>query len=118
MKSIFFPRFVEKIEKLKLGLSKQHNKMLKIRSEMLKTRKKKPNNRAREIFPGMFQIPETPWIFEIPKIFRNYLEFFKKFSVSREVKNPGKKETLLGFLAPLDSFMVSSTEKAQKVVSF
>ena len=40
MKSKFFPEFVEKIEKLILSLLKQHNKMLKIRSETLKTRKK------------------------------------------------------------------------------
>ena len=31
-----FSQFVEKIEKLELSLSKQHNKMLKIRSETLK----------------------------------------------------------------------------------
>ena len=37
--SKFFPQFVEKIEKLKLSLSKQYNKMLKIISEMLKIRK-------------------------------------------------------------------------------
>ena len=35
----FFPQFVEKIEKLKLSLSKQHNKMPKIRSQMLTIRK-------------------------------------------------------------------------------
>ena len=40
VRSKFFPQFVEKIEKLKICLSKQHNKMLKMRSEMLNTRKK------------------------------------------------------------------------------
>ena len=54
MRSKFFPQFVEKIEKLKLSLSKQHNKMLKMRSEMLKTEKKKQNNEVRGIFPGIF----------------------------------------------------------------
>ena len=38
-RSKFFPQFIEKIEKLKLSLSKQQNEMLKIRSEMLKIMK-------------------------------------------------------------------------------
>ena len=38
-KSKPFLQFVEKMEKLKRGLSKQHHKMLKIKSEMLKIRK-------------------------------------------------------------------------------
>ena len=57
VRSKFFPQFVEKIEKLKLSLSKQRNKMLKIRSEMLKTRKKgktiKLEKNYRKIFPGI-----------------------------------------------------------------
>ena len=40
VRSKLFPQLVEKIEKLKLSLSKQRNKMLRMRSEMLKTRKK------------------------------------------------------------------------------
>ena len=40
VRSKFFPQGVEKIEKLKRSLSKQHHKMLKTTSEMLKTRKK------------------------------------------------------------------------------
>ena len=40
VRSKLFLQFVEKIEKLKLSLSKQLSKMLKMRSEMLKTRKK------------------------------------------------------------------------------
>ena len=40
VRSKFFPQCVEKIEKLKLSLSKQRYKMLKMRSETLKTRKK------------------------------------------------------------------------------
>ena len=40
VRSKFFSQFVETIEKFKLSLSKQHNKMLKMRSEMLKTKKK------------------------------------------------------------------------------
>ena len=39
MRSKFFLQFVEKMEKLRLSLSKQHDKMLKIKSEMLKIRK-------------------------------------------------------------------------------
>ena len=35
----FFSQFVKNIEKLQLSLSKQHNKMIKIRSEKLKIRK-------------------------------------------------------------------------------
>ena len=50
-RSKFFPQFVEKIAKLKLSLSKQHNKMLKMRFEMLKTRKKAKRSRSGK-FPG------------------------------------------------------------------
>ena len=58
VRSKFFTQFVEKIEKLELSLSKQHNQMLKIRSEMLKIIKKTQNDQARENFPGIFRIPE------------------------------------------------------------
>ena len=51
-----FPQFVEKIEKLKLSLSKQRNKMLKMKSEMLKTRKKAKQSSSGN-FPGNFQNP-------------------------------------------------------------
>ena len=37
--SKLFLEFVEKMEKLKLTVAKQHNKMLRIKSEMLKIRK-------------------------------------------------------------------------------
>ena len=65
--------FVDKIEKLKLSGSKPHNKMLKLRSEMLKIRKIRQNNQAREKIPGISQIPR---IFEIMGIFRpgNFLK--------------------------------------------
>ena len=53
VRSIFFSQYVQKIEKLMLGLSKQHNKMLKIKPEMLKIRKWQ-NNQTREKFPGNF----------------------------------------------------------------
>ena len=36
VRSKLFSQFVKKIEKLELSLSKQQNKMLKIRSEMMK----------------------------------------------------------------------------------
>ena len=64
-----FSQFVEKIEKLKLGLSlsKQHNKMLKIKSEMLKNIKNvkmiKLGKISRKNFPGISRIPEIPRIF-------------------------------------------------------
>ena len=51
-----FLQFVEKMKKLKLSLSKQHNKMLKIKSEMLKIRNVKIiklENFFRENFPGI-----------------------------------------------------------------
>ena len=40
VRSEFFSQFVEKIEKFKVSLSKQHNKLLKMRSEMMNTGKK------------------------------------------------------------------------------
>ena len=67
VKSKFFPQFVKTIKKLKLSSSQQHNEMLKMRSEMLKTKKKKrQNNQAREKFPDIF--PGFPR--KILKIFR------------------------------------------------
>ena len=80
VRSKFFPQFVEKIEQLKLSLSKQRNKMLKMRSEMLKTKKKgkiiKLEKNYREIFPEIFRIPGIPRIFGIPEIFRDFREIF------------------------------------------
>ena len=78
VRSKLFPQFVEKIEKLKLCLSKPHHEIRKIRSEMLKIKKKQQNNQAQEKFPGIFRIPEIPMVFEI-----------------RKVKNPGNRETLV-----------------------
>ena len=50
-----FPQFVENVEELKPSLSKQHNKMLKIRSQMLKIRNNgeiiKLEKNSRKIFP-------------------------------------------------------------------
>ena len=54
MRSKFFLQLVEEMEKFKLSLSKQHNKVLKIKSEMLKIRKKIQNNQARKRIPGKF----------------------------------------------------------------
>ena len=55
-----FRQFEEKMEKLKLSLSKQRNKMLKIKSEMLKIKKKSENNQARKIFRENFrEFPES-----------------------------------------------------------
>ena len=54
VRSKFVPQFVEKIEKFKLSLSKQHNKMLKMRSEMLKSRKKKAKQLSSRKITGKF----------------------------------------------------------------
>ena len=59
VKSKFFLQFVEKIEKLKLSLSKQHSKMLKMKSEMLKTRKKTKQSSSVN-FPGNLPNPGNP----------------------------------------------------------
>ena len=79
VRSKFFSQFVEKIEKLKPSLSKQHNKMLKIRSEMLKIRKNgkiiKLEKNSRKNFQGIFRIPGIQRIFEIPGIFLKISRF-------------------------------------------
>ena len=89
VRSKVFPQFVEKIEKLTPNLSKQHNKMLKMRSQMLKIRK-----HGKIIKLGKIS-REIPRIFGIPGISRDSWKFFGKFPVSREVENPAKKEILL-----------------------
>ena len=69
VRSKFFSQFVEKIEKLELPVSesKQHNKMLKIKSEMLK-------------------IIKNVKIIKLGKIFRKFPESqeSKRFSGSRK----------------------------------
>ena len=66
VRSKFSSQFVEKSEKLKLSLSKQCNKMLKIRFEMLKIRKNgkiiKLEKNSRENFPNPedFRDPGIP----------------------------------------------------------
>ena len=76
----FFLNLSKKTEELKPSLSKQHNKMLKIRSEMLKIRKNgkiiKLEKNSRENFPEIFRNPEIPRIFVI----------FGKFFVSGKLK--------------------------------
>ena len=59
VKSKFFPQFVKKIEKLKLSLSKHHNKMLKMRSEMLKNRKKGQTAKLGKFYQKNFLNPES-----------------------------------------------------------
>ena len=58
LRSKFLPQFVEKIEKFKLSWSKQYNKMLKMRSKMLKNHKKSitinPGNPENFRDPGNF----------------------------------------------------------------
>ena len=51
VRSKIFPQFVEKIENLKLSLSKQRNKMIKIRSEILKIIKMAEDFRDSGNFP-------------------------------------------------------------------
>ena len=62
VRSIFFLQFVEKMEKLKLSLSTEHNKMLKIKTEMLKISKYVEARPLGEIscenFSGNFINPE------------------------------------------------------------
>ena len=57
VRSKVFIQFVEKMEKLKVSLPKQHNKMLKIKSEMLKNRKNvkiiKLEKTSSQNFPGI-----------------------------------------------------------------
>ena len=76
VRSKICPQFVEKIEELQPSLSKQLNKMLKIRSEMLKFRKNgkiiKLEKNSRKVFPN----PGNSEDFRIPRIFQNFLENF------------------------------------------
>ena len=74
------------MEKLKLSLSKQDNKMLKIKSEILKIRKNVKIIKLEKIsgrFSGFRELRKFP-IFRIPKIFR-----------FRVVENSRKRETLI-----------------------
>ena len=87
VRSKFFSQFVEKIEKLKLSLSKQHNKMLKIRSEMLKIIKNVKMIKLRKItqeFPESQGFSESRLLPEIPG------KFLKNFLFPEKLK-PGKK---------------------------
>ena len=89
-----FPQFVEKIEKLKLNLSKQRNKMLKIRSETLKTRKKGETIKPSGKIPGNFsqEFSESPtskrmqWI---PGISGKFFENFP-FPGKLKIREKGK----------------------------
>ena len=98
VRSKFFSQFVEKIEKLKLSLSKQNNKMLKIRSEMLKIRKNdkliKLEKNSREHLPKIFRIPKIPRISGIPGNFFENSSFLGKFKI-REKGNPNLNRTLV-----------------------
>ena len=87
VRSKFFSQFVEKIEKLELSLSKQHNKMLKIRSENAENHKKCQNDQARENFPEKFPRnlpnPGNPEIFRVPG---NPGKFLKNFPFPGKLK--------------------------------
>ena len=78
VKSKLFLQFVEKMEKLKL-LSKQHNKMLKINSEMLKIRKNVKIIELEKNFLRKF--PESLESKDFRNS-RNFQEVFGKFPVS------------------------------------
>ena len=81
VRSNFFPQFVEKMEKLQLNLSKQHNKMLKIKSEMLKIRKNVKIIKFEKISCKNFAgIPE--------KLFKNF-----PFSGLLKIREKGKPLT-------------------------
>ena len=92
MRSKLFPQFVKKIEKLKLSWSKQHNKMLKMRSKMLKIKKKKKwhNNQARKSFHGISRITGIPRIFRTSRISRDSRGIFENFSFRGKLKIRGK----------------------------
>ena len=65
-----FLQFVEKIKELKPGLSKQHNKMLKIRSEMLEIEKNGKIIKLRKNCQELLNpIPGNPEDFWDPGIF-------------------------------------------------
>ena len=60
VKSKIFLQYVKKIEEIKPRLSKQHNKMLKIRSEMLKIKKMTKLSSSRKILGKISQeFPES-----------------------------------------------------------
>ena len=86
VRSKLFPQFFEKIEKLKLSLSKQRNKMLKMRSEMLKIRKNgkaiKLGKTSRE-FPESRESQEFSESREFPGVTDN---FFLNFPFPRKLK--------------------------------
>ena len=107
VRSKFFSLFVKKIEKLELSLSKQHNKMLKIRCEMLKIIKNvkmiQLGKISRKFFPGISRIPGIPRIFEIILVYR-------------EVENPEKRKTLITSLTRLLKPIHERTIMTQKKV--
>ena len=86
VRSKFVTQFVKKIEKLELSLSKQHNKMPKIRSERLTIIKNVEMIKLGKIFRKV--LPEISRILGILRIFG--IPGFKKFLVSREVENREK----------------------------
>ena len=72
VKSKFFPQFVEKTKKLKLNLPKQHNKMLKIRFEILKIRK---NGKFIQLEKTSREFPESQES-RFPEFPANFLKIF------------------------------------------
>ena len=81
VRSKFFSQLVEKIEKLELSLSQQHNKMLKIRCEMLKI------------------IKSVKIIKLLEGIFLEFLEFFRGYidqDFYEIVERPNTKWRIVG----------------------
>ena len=81
VRSKFFLQFVEKMEKLQLSLPIQHNKMLKIKSEILKIRKYVKINKLEKISRENFR--------EFPEISENLFQIFP-FLGSLKIQAKGK----------------------------
>ena len=84
LRSKFFSQYVEKMEKLKLSLSKQHNKMLKNISEMLKIRKNAKIIKLKKIYRENLEFQTFSGFRKVPGIPE---KFFENSPVSRVVEN-------------------------------
>ena len=86
VRSKIFSQFVEKIKKLELSLSKQHNKMLKIRSEILKIIKNVKIITLGKISQKNFPNPGNPEDFRDPRNFPGSGQFLKNFPLPGKLK--------------------------------
>ena len=116
VRSKFFPHFLEEIEKFKLSLSKQHNKMLKMISEMRKNQKKsvaiKLGKFSRKKIPRNFPNPGNPKDFRNLRNFPGFLGRFLKISRFPGSLKSGKKENFscnaVTTIVWLDTFTIVS----------